>query len=152
MRSFKVTLEYDGTDFAGFQYQVGQRSVQGELERAIETLTSQQVRIHGAGRTDAGVHALGQVVGFRADTRIRTEKLAGALNSLLPQDARAIAASEVDEEFHARYSARSRTYVYLILNREHPSALFGRYSAHWPYDLDLASMQAAAETLIGTHG
>src|ERR1041384_7394799 len=140
MRHFRVTIEYDGTDFAGFQYQVGQRSVQGELERAIEKLTGQQIRVSGAGRTDAGVHALGQVVGFRVETRIPTEKIAVALNSALPDDARATGAVEVDEEFHARFSAKSRAYVYLILNREHPSALFGRYSAHMPYPLNAEAM------------
>src|SRR5690349_6300746 len=104
MRCFKVTVEYDGTDIAGFQLQVGQRSVQGELEQAVEKLTEQTVRVHGAGSTDAGVHALGQVIGFRAETRIPIEKLAVALNGVLPRDVRATGAFEVDESFQARYS------------------------------------------------
>src|ERR1044071_1963453 len=115
MRCFKVTLEYDGTDFCGFQYQVGQRSVQAEVERAVETLTGSFARVHGAGRTDSGVHALGQVVSFQAETRIPIEKFAAALNSALPRDVSAVSAREVDEEFHARFSAVSRSYVYVIL-------------------------------------
>lgn len=150
MRRFKVTVEYDGTDFAGFQYQVGQRSVQAELERAILRLTGQSVRVDGAGRTDAGVHALGQVVSFGADTRIPRERLPFALNSVLPKDVRAVRAEEVDVHFHARFSAKSRAYVYVILNRAQPSALFGRYTCHYPYPLDIAAMQEAARRLLGT--
>src|SRR5947208_1992302 len=131
MRCFKVTIEYDGTEFAGFQYQVGQRSVQDEVERAIGRLTGgQEVRVHGAGRTDSGVHALGQVIGFRADTRIPLDKVAVALNGELPRDIAAVRAEEVDEDFHARFSAKSRAYVYVIMNREFRSAVFGRYSWH----------------------
>ena len=99
MRHFKVTLEYDGTDYAGFQYQVGQPSIQAELERAIEKLTGSRDRVNGAGRTDSGVHALGQVISFRANTRIPLQKLAIALNSELPADIAAIRAEEVDERF-----------------------------------------------------
>jgi tRNA pseudouridine38-40 synthase len=150
MRCFKVTVEYDGTDFAGFQYQVGQRSVQAELERAILRLTGQNVRVDGAGRTDAGVHALGQVVSFRADTRIPLERLPFALNSVLPKDVRAARAEEVDARFHARFSAKSRAYVYVILNRAQPSAIFGRYACHCPYPLDIPAMQEAARRLLGT--
>src|SRR3989442_5934487 len=115
MRCFKVTLEYDGTDFCGFQFQVGQRSVQAEVERAVEKLTGQFARVHGAGRTDSGVHALGQVIGFHAETRIPIEKLVSALNSALPRDISAVDAQEVGEQFHARFSAVARSYVYVIL-------------------------------------
>ncbi|HXG24013.1 MAG TPA: tRNA pseudouridine(38-40) synthase TruA [Chthonomonadales bacterium] len=151
MRCFKVTVEYDGTDFFGFQYQVGQRSVQEEIERAIEKLTGQAVRVHGAGRTDTGVHALGQVIGFRADTRIPVEKVPAAMNSVLPSDISAVEAAEVDENFHARFSARSRTYIYVVLNRPQPSAVMRRYCHHYPYTLDVPAMQSAARELIGTH-
>jgi len=150
MRCFKVTVEYDGTDFAGFQYQAGQRSVQAELERAVEKLTGQAVRVQGAGRTDAGVHALGQVISFAVETRIPTDRLAYALNSVLPNDVAAVAAEEVDARFHARFSARSRAYVYVILNREQPSAVFGRFAHHHPYPLDVPAMQTAAAPLVGT--
>jgi tRNA pseudouridine38-40 synthase len=151
MRCFKVTLEYDGTDFAGFQYQAGQRSVQAEIERAVEKLTDQAVRVNGAGRTDAGVHALGQVISFSAETRIPIDKMASALNSALPRDISAVTVEKVDERFHARFSAKSRAYVYVILNRAQPSALFGRYAWHYPYALDMQAMQEGAKQLSGTH-
>jgi tRNA pseudouridine38-40 synthase len=151
MRCFKVTLEYDGTDFAGFQFQAGQRSVQAEVERAVRDLTGQDVRVSGAGRTDAGVHALGQVVGFRCETRIPTERMALALNSALPHDVSAAGVSEVDERFHARFSALSRAYTYVILNRPLPSAVFRRYTMHCPQQLDVAAMQSGAAHLLGTH-
>jgi tRNA pseudouridine38-40 synthase len=150
MRCFKVTVEYDGTDFAGFQWQAGQRSVQAEIERAVEKLTGQFVRVNGAGRTDAGVHALGQVISFRAETRIPIDRLAAAMNSALPRDIAAVAAAETDERFHARFSAKSRAYVYILLNRPQPSAVFGRYTYHYPYSLDIPAMQAAARYLLGT--
>lgn len=150
MRCFKVTVEYDGTDFAGFQYQNGQRSVQSEIERAIESLTRQTVRIKAAGRTDAGVHALGQVVSFQADTRIPIERMAAALNSALPVDVSAVRAEEVAEPFHARFSAKSRCYVYVLLNRDVRSALFGRYTSLCTGDLDLSAMREGARHLLGT--
>src|SRR5207244_3796212 len=140
MRCFKVTLEYDGTDFCGFQYQVGQRSVQAEVERAIEKLTGGFARVHGAGRTDSGVHALGQVVSFHAETRIPVEKLAAAMNSALPRDVSAVCAEEVDEDFHARFSAVSRSYIYVILNREQRSAVYDRFTYQYPAALDVAVM------------
>jgi tRNA pseudouridine38-40 synthase len=149
MRRFKVTVEYDGTDFAGFQYQAGQRSVQAELERALQRLTGQTTRVQGAGRTDAGVHALGQVISFEAQTRIPIEKFAAAMNSVLPPDVRAVQAEEAPGQFHARFSALSRAYVYLILHRAQPSALFGRYACHYPYPLDLQAMQTGARLMIG---
>lgn len=149
MRHFKVTVEYDGTAYAGFQYQVGQPSIQAELERAIEKLTGSVVRVNGAGRTDAGVHALGQVISFSAETRIPVEKLALAVNGELPKDIAAIRAEEVDERFHARFSAKRRAYVYLILNRQNRSAVFGRYTWHLPRELDLKAMQDGAARLIG---
>jgi tRNA pseudouridine38-40 synthase len=148
-RTFKVAIEYDGTDYHGFQYQAGQQSIQGEIEKAVERLTGQAVRVNGAGRTDTGVHALGQVVSFRAETAIPTEKLSVALNSALPRDIRAVGAEETDERFHARFSAKRRAYVYVVLNREHPSAVFGRYTYHWPRPLDLDAMRAGAARLTG---
>ncbi len=146
-----MTIEYDGTDFAGFQYQSNQRTIQAELERAIGIITSSDVRVHGAGRTDTGVHALGQVVSFEAENRVPIGKLPIAMNSLLPRDISVTAASVAKADFHARFSAHSRTYVYTILNRKHPSALFGRYTYHCPELLDIDLMQVAAEQLLGTH-
>ncbi|MGC8668336.1 MAG: tRNA pseudouridine(38-40) synthase TruA [Chthonomonadales bacterium] len=151
MRCFKVTLEYDGTDFAGYQYQVGLRTVQGELEKALKKLLGTDVRPSVAGRTDAGVHALGQVVGFRAQTSIPLDRMCAALNSVLPRDVAAVRAEQVDAAFHARFSARWRTYVYAILNRREPSALWGRYSYHVPQALDVEAMGRAASYLEGEH-
>ncbi len=151
MRSFKVTLEYDGTGFAGFQYQLGQRSVQAEVERAVERIAGCPCRVHGAGRTDAGVHALGQVVSFQAETRIPIERMASALNSALPRDVAAVAAEETNAGFHARFSATARAYVYVVLNRECRSAVFDRYVCHFPHRLDVIAMRAGARRLVGWH-
>lgn len=151
MRCFKVTLEYDGTDYCGFQYQMGQRSIQAEVERAVEKLTGGFARVHGAGRTDSGVHALGQVVSFRAKTRIPIEQMAAALNSELPRDVSAAAAEEVGEEFHARFSAHSRSYIYVILNRDQRSAVFDRFTYQCPFMLNIAAMNAGAGKLVGVH-
>lgn len=149
MRCFKATIEYDGTDFAGFQWQTGQRTVQDTFEKAVERLTGQAVRISGAGRTDAGVHALGQVVSFGVETSIPTERLALALNGALPLDLSVREAVEVPPEFDARFSASSRVYGYVIVNRRTPSALFRRYAAFCPQTLDVAAMNAAAQSLLG---
>lgn len=151
MRHFRMTLEYDGTDFAGYQYQVGQRSVQDELEQAIAKITCKTLRITGAGRTDAGVHALGQVISFSAATRIPIERFPISMNCVLPPDIRITSAQEVEVSFNARFSARSRKYIYVILNREAPSALFGRYTWHLRQQLDLAAMQNSARQLVGVH-
>ena len=149
MRYFKATIEYEGTDFVGFQWQQNHRSVQSEVEAAIEKLTSQQVRVTGAGRTDAGVHALGQVISFGVETHIPLDRIGLALNSTLPKDVSVRAVEEVDATFSARFSASSRLYAYLILNRPVPSALLRRYSAFCPTPLDVGAMQRAAPFLLG---
>jgi tRNA pseudouridine38-40 synthase len=149
MRYFKATVEYDGTDFAGFQWQRGARSVQEALETAIAKRAGQAVRVAGAGRTDAGVHALGQVVSFGVETSIPLDRMALALNSALPADVSVRKVEEVSETFHARFSASSRLYTYLIQNRRTPSALWRRYSAFCPEPLNVEAMQAAADLLLG---
>ena len=149
MRYFKATVEYDGTDFAGFQYQHQARTVQGVLEAAIAERTGQNLRLVGAGRTDAGVHALGQVVSFGCETRIPLEKMAVALNSALPLDLTVRHVSECAPDFSARFSASSRLYAYLILNRNMPSAIMRRYSALHIAPLDVDMMQAGANLLLG---
>lgn len=149
MRHFRATVEYDGTDFAGFQWQHETRTVQGELEAAILERTGQTVRLTGAGRTDAGVHALGQVVSFSAETRIPTDRMALALNGTLPADLSVRNVEEVGPEFSARFSASSRLYAYLILNRNLRSALLRRYTAFQPEPLDTRAMQAGADLLLG---
>ena len=108
MRHIKAVIEYDGTNFVGFQYQDRLRSVQGELERAIRKMTGQEIRVAGAGRTDTGVHALGQVVSFSVETQVPGLCLAVAMNSFLPRDISVKTAVDVDSQFHARFSAKSR--------------------------------------------
>ena len=149
MRYFKAVVEYDGTDFAGFQWQHGVRTVQVTLEQAIASRTGSQARLTGAGRTDAGVHALGQVVSFGCETRIPVDNMALALNSALPRDVSVRRVEEVDAAFSARFSASSRLYAYLILNRPIRSALLDRYSGFWPQPLDVAAMQEGARRLLG---
>src|SRR5579871_1498919 len=151
MRYFKATVEYDGTDFAGFQWQHSMRTVQSTLETAIAQPTAETVRLTGAGRTDAGVHALGQVISFASATRIPLERMALALNSALPADIAVRRVEEVDPEFSARFSASSRVYGYLILNQRAPSALLRRYSALCREPLDTQAMQAGADLLLGEH-
>src|SRR5580704_11668135 len=129
VRHFKATVEYDGADFAGFQWQNNARTVQGVLENAIAKRTGQAIRLTGAGRTDSGVHALGQVVSFGVETAIPLERMALALNSALPSDVAVRSVEEVGADFSARFSASSRVYGYLILNSGTRSALWHRYSA-----------------------
>ena len=148
----RLTLEYDGTDFAGFQLQVpGFRTVQGELETVIRKLSGRFSRVHGAGRTDAGVHALGQVAHFETDWEIPISRLAQTLNNALPNDLVVKAVSVAEPGFHSRFSATSRTYRYVILNREAPSALLGRFALHRRASLDLEAMRAASLLLTGSH-
>ena len=149
MRYFKATIEYDGTDFAGFQWQHDIRTVQGTLEAAIAQRTGQTVRLTGAGRTDAGVHALGQVVSFGCETRIPIERMTIALNTALPPDLIVRQAEEVEPGFNARFSASSRMYAYLILNRDMRSPLLRRYSAQCQTPLDAQAMQESAKLLLG---
>jgi tRNA pseudouridine38-40 synthase len=149
LRTYKATVEYDGTDFAGFQWQHGTRTVQGVLETALAERVGLAARVTGAGRTDAGVHALGQVVSFACETRIPVERLALALNGALPHDISVRCVEEVEAEFSARFSASSRLYAYLILNRRMRSALWNRYSALCIEPLDIGAMRAAAAYLPG---
>lgn len=146
---FRATIEYDGTNFAGFQWQAGQRTVQATFEKALKKRTEQDIRITGAGRTDAGVHALGQVVSFQCETAIPIESMALALNSALPLDLSVRDVQKTDEAFSARFSASSRLYAYFILNRPTPSALFRRYSAFYARPLDVEAMHTAAQTMLG---
>lgn len=149
LRYFKATIEYDGTDFCGYQWQHGKRTVQSAFEKALLKRTGQEVRIEGAGRTDSGVHGLGQVVSFACETRIPVESMALALNSALPRDLTVKKVEEVPPTFHARFSASSRIYIYLIFNRRTPSALWHRYSAFCPVPLDVSAMQETANLLLG---
>jgi len=151
LRNIKLTIEYDGTDYFGFQYQPGVPTLQGEIERVLSKIVKEGVTVYGSGRTDAGVHAAGQVINFRTEGGIPVEKLCIAMNSLLPPSIAAREAAEVDEAFHARYSAKSRLYRYDILNRETRSALEGRFCWHVRWPLDANAMNDVAQCLLGVH-
>jgi tRNA pseudouridine38-40 synthase len=142
-------VEYDGTDFCGFQYQPQLRTIAGELEAALGRLFDRPVKVTVAGRTDAGVHASGQVISFVSHASFPVEKLAIALNTSLPADLSARDAARVDASFSARNSALARNYRYLVLNRRHPSALWRRFAYHDYRSLDIERMRAAAAHLIG---
>ena len=151
MRRVKAVVEYDGTEYSGFQRQPKRRTIQGELERALAQVTKEAVVLVGSGRTDAGVHAAGQVISFETSCSIPTDRICVALNSVLPQDIVLLQADDVGPEFHARYSAKARVYKYSILNTDQPSALHARYTWHIPETLNVAAMQEGAAHLVGTH-
>lgn len=151
MRNVKVVVEYDGTDYFGFQFQPGVPTIQGELEKVLSKIVKEKVTVYGSGRTDTGVHAAGQVINFHTVGAIPIDRVCIAMNSLLPRDIAAQEATEVGDEFHARYSARSRLYRYDILNRDVKSALMGRYCWHVNRPLDVEAMSQAASCLVGVH-
>jgi tRNA pseudouridine38-40 synthase len=148
MPNIKLTIEYDGTGFVGWQRQTNGRSVQEEIEKALTRITQADVTLIGAGRTDAGVHARGQAANFKTDSRLSPAEYYRALNGLLPDDIAITVASEVANDFSARYSAKSRAYTYSIVRR--PSALMRRYSWHLSYEFDLEQMRRAASIIRST--
>ena len=147
MRNFKMTIEYDGTDFSGWQIQPNQRTVQGELYSALERLGDEETLVTGAGRTDAGVHATGQVANVRIDTRLSTGELMKAVNASLPGDVLIKGVLEVPLSFNARFHARSRSYRYIFIRRR--SAVWRRYFYLYDGPIDVASMQREAASLAG---
>lgn len=151
MRNLKLTIEYDGTNYSGFQRQSNGNTVQEELEKAISKIVNHTIILYCAGRTDAGVHANGQVCNFFTDSKISESGLNIALNSLLPNDISCHNICEAEESFNARYSAKQRHYRYFILNREAKSAIKGRYAWHIRRELDLNEMEKAITAFIGTH-
>ncbi|MDB5057912.1 MAG: tRNA pseudouridine synthase [Chloroflexi bacterium] len=150
-RILRCTVEYDGTAFAGFQKQPGKETVQGALEAAIAKITSESLAVTGAGRTDAGVHAIGQVIHFRTASALPVETLQRAINACLSGAVRIRELLEADETFHARYSAVSREYRYLVENAAVPSALWRNRLHHVSHPLDVEAMDTAAVTLCGRH-
>jgi tRNA pseudouridine38-40 synthase len=151
MRNIKLTLAYDGTDFHGWQAQPGLRTVQGVLEEAIASLTQARATTTASGRTDAGVHALGQVVHFYTASQHPREVFVKALNALLPRDVRVLDAEEMPQAFHATLDARSKRYRYAIDNAAIASPFQLRTSWHVPRPLDVAAMQRSGEALLGRH-
>ena len=150
-RRLKLLLEYSGTRYHGWQWQPNVITIQGTLEACLARITNGPVRLHAAGRTDAGVHALGQVAHFDTASTIAILALVRGANSLLPEDIVVHQAAEVPADFHARYAARRKTYTYVVHNHPIPSALRAPYAWHVPPALDLAAMRAAASVLLGHH-
>jgi len=147
MRTIKLVLEYDGTDFAGWQFQTNGRSVQGVLEAALSSLLQEPIRVTGSGRTDAGVHARGQVCHFSTGNAMEARSLCRGVNAVLPDDVVARWAEDVAQDFHARYSARLRSYRYHI--SQTPVAMFRRYRWFVGQQLDIEAMRRCANALIG---
>lgn len=150
-RNLKITLAYDGHDYAGWQVQPGRTTVQGTLAAAVERVTGQRVLPQGSGRTDAGVHALAQVASCAIESPIPAENLQNALNDVLPPDIRVLRVEEAGADFHARHAATGKTYRYRIYRAAVCPPFLARYVTHHPFPLDEAAMFAAAEKVIGEH-
>ena len=150
-RNFKLVIEYDGANYHGWQRQAGVLTLQEALELRLEVMLGGAVHVRGSGRTDAGVHARGQVVNFYARTRLQPDQILRGLNSLLPPDIVVLQAAEVPDSFHARFSAVSKAYEYRILNRPTASALERNRAWHIRQPLDAKVMEAALEGLLGCH-
>ena len=152
MRNIKLTVEYDGTNYAGWQVQARKhRTIQGTLENALQKILGRRTKIAGSGRTDAGVHAIGQVANFKTDSALAVRKLQKALNAVLPDDISVIKAEEAILDFHSRFSAKSKVYRYAILNRQARPALLKDTVYFVPYLLNLKLMQTEARGLLGRH-
>ncbi|RME39023.1 MAG: tRNA pseudouridine(38-40) synthase TruA [Deltaproteobacteria bacterium] len=151
MTTVCLTLEYDGTDFCGWQVQPGCRTVQEEVERALQVLLKHPVRVHASGRTDAGVHALGQVVHFQTPMRLPVKAYLKGLRGLLPDDVAVVAAREVPDTFHARFSAQGKHYRYRLRLSDVPHPLAARTCWVLPGPLDIGRMRRAARHFVGEH-
>lgn len=152
MTRYKATISYDGTLFSGFQRQSHARTVQEEIEKTLQKLASgQPVPIHGAGRTDAGVHAYGQVIHFDLPQKRDLEKLRFALDTQTPDDIDVVDLAIVADDFHCRYQKHSKTYEFLVDNGRPKNPMMRHYATHYPYPLDINKMQEAIKDLVGTH-
>ncbi|MDO8747946.1 MAG: tRNA pseudouridine(38-40) synthase TruA [Candidatus Omnitrophota bacterium] len=167
MRNIKLIIEYDGTNYAGWQIQNSPQSapirqagavhrpqtktIQETIEKVLEKILQEKVKVIGSGRTDSGVHALAQTANFRTHSLLAVSKIQKALNSLLPKDISLKEIGEADKDFHSRYSAKSKTYRYFILNSETRSAFLNKYVWHIPYRLNVSLMRKEADALLGRH-
>ena len=151
MRRIKIEVAYDGTDYHGWQVQPGLPTIQGTLEQVISEIEGKPVQVAGSGRTDAGVHALGQVAAFTIENPIPAGNLLRAANRLLPYDIRIVRVDEVDAEFHPRFGAKAKTYEYRIFRGEICAPFERRYVYHHPYPLDIEEMTRLAPLLEGEH-
>ncbi len=150
-RNIKLTLEYDGTNYCGWQVQVNALSVEEVLVSAISKITDEDIFVIGSGRTDSKVHALGQVANFHTESKIPDEKFRLAINSKLPADIVVRESIEVSEDFHSRYDAKEKEYIYIIYNDKVRSPIKRNYSYFVNYELDIEAMERALECFIGTH-
>lgn len=150
-KNFKLIIEYDGSRYHGWQRQKNDPSIQGEIEKALKTMTAKKVTLIGSGRTDSGVHAKGQVANFECETRLKPEALMNGLNSLLAEDIKIKVCEQVDASFHARYDAQSKIYHYRILNRPTPAAIGRQYQWFIRKALNREAMRTAISHIIGRH-
>ena len=151
MRNIRLTIEYDGKDYNGWQKQPNKLNIQGEIERAIFNIMHEEVDLIGSGRTDAGVHSLGQVANFKTNSNFSIEKMPIALNSQLKNSIVIKKAEEVDERFHSRYNAKNKTYRYIINNSKTGTAIYRNLEYCYPFELDVEKMQEAAKYFEGEH-
>lgn len=151
MRNISLVLAYDGTNYHGWQRQPGVVTVEQEVREALQKILDHEVKIYAGARTDSGVHAMDQVINFVTEKGIGLQNLSRGLNSILPHDIRVMGARDVDDSFHARYSARGKTYVYCILNQLTNSPFLIRYVLHWPHSLDIGAMKEAVNWIVGEH-
>lgn len=149
--TYKMTLAYDGTEYRGWQVQPGDHTIQGRLEAALARMAGTGVAVIGAGRTDAGVHALGQVAHFELERPIPEEGILRGLNSMLPQDIRVLDVERASDGFHARYSARDKTYRYHLDRSPVPLPFRCRFALHYPHALDRSRLEAGAALVAGEH-
>ena len=151
VKNFKMTIEYDGTDYHGWQRQKQERTIQGEIEQALLLMTARHVRLCASGRTDAGVHACGQTANFCCETELTPEAIQKGLNSILPNDIVIQDCRSIHESFHARYDAKSKIYHYKILNKNLPAAIGRQYALFVRRKLDTSAMRQAIPHILGSH-
>ena len=151
MRNIKLIIEYDGKSFNGWQKQPNKLNIQGEIERAIGEITGEEIDLIASGRTDAGVHSLGQTANFKTNSNLPIEKIAIAINSKLKKSIVIKSAEEVDERFHSRYSVKSKTYRYTINNSPMGTAIYREMEYHVPMKLNIENMKKAAQFFEGEH-
>lgn len=151
MRNIKLTIEYDGKEFHGWQKQKNKLNIQGEIEKAIETIIGEEIELIASGRTDAGVHSLGQTANFKTESTIQIEKIPIAINSQLKKSIRIKSAEEVEENFHSRYNCKRKTYRYTINNSEQGSAIYRNLEYHMPQKLNFEEMKKAIKYFEGEH-
>ena len=151
MRYLKLTIAYDGTNFHGWQAQSNKSTIQGEIVSVLDRLTQERIQLHGAGRTDAGVHALGQVASFRTQSALSAAEFHRALNALLPHEIRILVCEEVGPTFNARWSAKGKVYRYRLYRGKVVPPFIHRYVLHYPFPLDEDGMRHAAARFVGIH-